>query len=998
MTDGAPPPRLAVLGGLALRGADLTRPKPLLLATYLALEGRQARGHLAELFFADAAHPRDGLAVALSRLRAAIGPALRAEGGVVDVVLDVDARRLLDRVHAGDLAGAEALYAGPFLEGADLRGVGAELEEWCFATRELLGGALRGARLGGAEALARAGDAARAAAAADRALRTPGAAEPEPTELRRALTLLRRGGHASAEPVAAALRGWGEVVPEHVPSEGAAGVSPAREAPGASERAATGAAFDLIGRDAELAAWSGELRDPATRVLTLVGPGGIGKTRLAQRLAADRAADGGTEVAFVPLEDVADAAQVVGRVAQLLGLDVGGAGPEQARLVRALGGRPRLVVLDNAETALAGVADLVAAAATAPEVRWLVTSREPLGLEEEQVRVVDGLALPDPADDPDRLRAAPAVALFLRRRRRSRAAPPDPEEGAAVARLCRAVGGWPLALEIAAALARVVPVAQLADELERRPDLLVHPDRPDPDRHRSMGAVLEASWARLAAGDREALARLSVFSGGFARAAAEAVAGVGLARLARLADRGLLRGDAGGRCALHPLVASFAAARLAPTERARLERAHAAWFAARLVEAEEALRGGGGRDATVAALAADHGNLRDAWRGAVRRGEDGVWVPATGGFARYLMAAGRARSAAVWLAEARTRATAAALGAAVHARVGLALGTALAAVARYDEAAAALAPALDSADPALRAEAHDVYGGKVAYWRGDFAEASAHLERAVDGYAALGDALGRARAAFAASAAAWAAGDLERAEAWLDDAHDGLRGVGDAEGEAFALSGRAVVAVDRGDLDAAARWSARAVAAAASLRSEHVRAAVACNDAHVRALRGDRGTAGDALRWAMDVFERVGDDPWLIEAASYLVRDRVAARDDAGARAAVRAGAEAALRCRNAATAALLVAAVAASLAATAGSDARALQAAVAARGDVLEATRRACAAAVAVAPSSDGVPSTDGGPSVDGGDLWRVVDDLRFGLLPSGRPLDGAWATDAID
>lgn len=648
MSREADPPRLRTLGLLALDGASLTRPKPLLLATYLVLEGRQPRRRLAGLLFGAARRPAATLAVALSRLRSAVGAALTTDARTVSLSLAIDTEDLLHMLQRSDLERAEATYAGAFLEGVPLDDTSAEFEEWVFATREFLAGQLREARLEAAEHALRSGRVETAGTQAERAMRTVGCADAEPALLARAHHVLASAGRSLARRLEAELHDWGVDVERPVP------IGPhtsSGEAP-VAVRTGAGAAADLVGRDTELATLRAALGPDGPRVVTLVGPGGIGKTVLATHAAAQLAVSdaypGGVHV--VPLADVADPARVVDRVAHALGVTLTGAEPAEPRLARALGSSPTLVVLDDGERLSLGVRTLLDGLRAVPTVRWLVTSREPIQAADEHLMPIVGLPVPDETvSDPVALERFGAVALYLRRRRRWATRAPDPEAWPALARLCADLGGWPLALEIAASLERVVPLPQLAAEVGRDLRLLEHPDRSAEDRQQSVTCVLDATWERLEPRDRSAAERLCCFRSSFTREDATAVADVGVSSLVRLIERSLVRQRAAGRFDLHPLVARYAAERaMVGGEAAALERRHAAHFSALLERHEQALMGPD-RVSVGAALARAHGDLRSAWTWSLEHDEDALWQACAAAFGRYLEVIGRYRDGADWL-------------------------------------------------------------------------------------------------------------------------------------------------------------------------------------------------------------------------------------------------------------------------------------------------------------------------------------------------------------
>ena len=346
----------------------------------------------------------------------------------------------------------------------------------------------------------------------------------------------------------------------------------------------------------------------ACRLLTLVGPGGVGKSRLALAAAERLApgfADGVAVVALAGVEPddpdgVADLLAVT--VAEALAVPLAARRPARELLGAWLAERRLLVVLDNLEH-LPGAASLVTGLlAAAPGLKLLATSRRRVGAGVEWVLDVPGLG------------EAAAVELFAERARRVRAGFSLEDEGPAVAAICRLVEGLPLAIELAADLARTLPCQVIADKLVSDLNLLQTTSATVPPRHRSMRSVIEASWRLLDAGQQQALARLSVFRGGFDPAAAEAVAGADPAMLSALVERSLVDRADGGRYGLHELLRQFATERLeAAGDAATTRRAHAGHYAGFLAARHDRLA-----DALDAAVLAEvdpeTANLRAAWQ------------------------------------------------------------------------------------------------------------------------------------------------------------------------------------------------------------------------------------------------------------------------------------------------------------------------------------------------------------------------------------------------
>jgi predicted ATPase/DNA-binding SARP family transcriptional activator len=369
----------------------------------------------------------------------------------------------------------------------------------------------------------------------------------------------------------------------------------------------------FVGRDAELGEVAGLLT--AHRLVTLTGPGGSGKTTLAIELAGrvlGRYRDG---VWLADLTGITDPALLPGTVAAALGLGHEPGAPAFAdRLALALRDRELLLVLDNCEHLAAACAELAdRLLRTAPGPRILATSREVLGVAGEVIWPVPPLATPGPDDDADPA-SYDAVRLFAERARL--AAPGfalDADTAPVVAEICRRLDGLPLAIELAAARAGMLPVAEITARLDDRFRLLTGGPRTAHARQRTLRAAIDWSWDLLSEADRVLLRRLAVFTDGFTVEAAEAVCtGDGLEPdglldgLQRLVERSLLVA-AGTRMRLLAVLRAYAAERLAEAdETGMVEARHTAWFTA-LAE-----RAGGERPSRreLALLDTEYGNLR----------------------------------------------------------------------------------------------------------------------------------------------------------------------------------------------------------------------------------------------------------------------------------------------------------------------------------------------------------------------------------------------------
>ncbi|MBK3574478.1 AfsR/SARP family transcriptional regulator [Streptomyces sp. MBT65] len=505
--------------------------------------------------------PGKALQVLVSRARSQLGADLiastptgyrlaLAEDQVDSSALLLHAAASADRAragdHAGSLAAAQAglaLWEGTPDQGGDSDDPVAALRAERAPVREAL---VRAQAL----AFARLGRHAEAAGP----LAVAAAAHPRDEEV---LGELLRGEAATAGPSAALTRyeAYRRELRDELGTDPGAGLKAVQQEllRGEAPVARHGVPHEpnpLLGRDEDIAAVERLLR--GSRAVTVVGPGGLGKTRLAHavsRRAAQRV------VYFVPLAGVTEDADVAAEVASALGAGaLGGpaSGDPVSGILGVLGSGPALLVLDNCEQVIRGAADLVQAlVSSSKDLRVLTTSRSPLGLTSEAVYALPELGL------------AVSVELFTQRARAARSGvelPPD-----AVAELCRHLDGLPLAVELAAARVRVLSVPDIARRLGDRFALLRGGARDVPERHRTLHAVVEWSWNLLAEDARAALRTLSVFPGGFSGEAAEQVLGEdALLLLEQLADQSLLTvadTPAGVRFRMLETVREFSAAR-----------------------------------------------------------------------------------------------------------------------------------------------------------------------------------------------------------------------------------------------------------------------------------------------------------------------------------------------------------------------------------------------------------------------------------------------------
>jgi len=370
----------------------------------------------------------------------------------------------------------------------------------------------------------------------------------------------------------------------------------------------------LIGRKKELGEVTDRLQNPDCRLLTIIGPGGVGKTRLAVEAAArekDRFPDG---VIFIDLQPV-EGTNFITVLADALPLSLSGGNPPREQLVDYLHQKEMLLVLDNFEHLTTRASFLGELLSRTSSLTLMATSREALNLQSEWLYPLSGLSTP-PGNSPGDLNDYGAIQLFLEHARRRN---PDfflEDQGDGAARLCRVVEGLPLALKLAASWTRTLDTAEIAAEIERNLQFLSHPVRDMPERHHSIQAAFDQTWKQLGEEERRTFQGLSIFKGGFHREAAREVAGASLDSLSTLVDKSMLRREE--RYHIHELLRQFGEKKLhtSPSETEQVRQRFMAYYINFLHKRLEDINGFSQRQA-AAEIAGEWENIRAAWMEAV---------------------------------------------------------------------------------------------------------------------------------------------------------------------------------------------------------------------------------------------------------------------------------------------------------------------------------------------------------------------------------------------
>jgi predicted ATPase len=642
----------------------------------------------------------------------------------------------------------------------------------------------------------------------------------------------------------------------------------------------------FIGRRAELIEIASRLSDPSCRLLTLVGPGGIGKTRLALQAAASERANYRHGVYLVQLAPLSSPESIVPTIAEAIGFsfyrtedpDRIGPSPRQ-QLLDHLREKEMLLLLDNYEHLLQR-ADLAAdILAQAPQAKLLATSRERLNILGEWVMPVRGLAYPT-HESPDvpgtGITGYSSVQLYVQRARQMGGTIElDQSTEEAIIRICQLVDGAPLAIELAASWLQTLSAAEIAAEIERSYAFLETTLRDMPERHRSLRVVFENSWNLLDRKGQQFLASLSVFRGGFDREAAMVVAANGdrnltLAQLAALVGKSLLKHDPSGRYELHQLLAQFAAEKLLSLDSNSegdsvplTNEKHSDYYCSWLGRREEALRAKREKEA-IRAVERDIENIREAWRWAARHGKVVNIATALIGLASFLGIQNWQQEGADLLGYAHDRL----LGsAAVHepllmARLNLWRAGFIGALGKIDAAAEMLEASLERfrelASPADEAAALDGLG-QVAAARGFLVKAADLHKRSLSLYRQINDEAGAAAQIVRLGRIANERGLYEESRALLNEALEMRRRLGDLPGVAGVLDTLGFNAYRLGDGPSAAGYADEAILINEAIGHRAGVANAMRLKGMVASLQGDYSQALTHYHQALEIRREIGN-------------------------------------------------------------------------------------------------------------------------------------------
>jgi predicted ATPase len=417
----------------------------------------------------------------------------------------------------------------------------------------------------------------------------------------------------------------------------------------------------FVGRETELDELDRLMRNPQTQLVTITGPGGMGKTRLALEYAARQVGRFPNGVYFIPLGGLSRVEDIVTAIADSVYFTFAPVGDRQRQLLHFLGSpdeQHMLLVLDNFDHLLDAAPLVTAIMRAAPDLRVLTTSRIRLNLSGEVVYDLDGMDIPD-RFNPDVVREFSAVRLF---EQGAQHALPGFElhddDLSHVLRICRSVHGNPLGIVLAAAWAEMLSPQEIADEIEISLDFLQTDARDVPERQRSLRAIFDSSWNMLTDTERDVYMKLSIFRGGVKRAVAQYITGASLQTLAALVKKSLVRRNPEtGRYEIHELLRQFAAEALEASGQVSITRdVHCHFFFSLIARHLDDLRGQQ-QALAIREIDADFENARAAWSWAVQRQDTGLIALALDGLLLFCFLAGEYDTLADLLREAKARLT-----------------------------------------------------------------------------------------------------------------------------------------------------------------------------------------------------------------------------------------------------------------------------------------------------------------------------------------------------
>lgn len=587
----------------------------------------------------------------------------------------------------------------------------------------------------------------------------------------------------------------------------------------------------FVGRDDQLQRLAQSLE--TDRLVTLMGVGGCGKTRLALEVGHRLKAEFADGVWFIDLAPLTDPNWIPQAIASTLKLSQSKIQAVTDELIEHFRESSTLLILDNCEHLIDACARLARRLLEAcPQLSVLATSRESLQLSGERIWRLDPLPIPDYGLNAEDLRSYALVRMFLDHARGYR---PDfrllEANAGAVASICRASEGIPLAIELAAAWLRVLSAPEIAARLSSDLGLLTTETRDAPSRHRSIQTVFDHSWELISERSQRLFMRLSTFRGGFTRKAAESVAGASLMQLSALLDKSLLYRDDDGRYGSHELLRQFGEAKLEASGEADATRERHLAFYRELAETAEPHLAGESPGEWLRRLTAESDNLRAAlsWALETGRSEDALRMAAA--LARFWNLRGHLTEGRQWLDQALER--------------------------------------VEEAELATQAKAlHQA--GELAWRQGDYASTEECQRESLFRYRQLADQSGISQALVGLGRVAHEQGRLDEAEQLFTESLEIERSVGNGRGTAVALGNLGEVMLEQGDPQGARDYLQQSLDILRELGDRSAECNVLNNLGYVASVQGEIEDARAYLHESLSVAREIDDKRNVVMALGNL--------------------------------------------------------------------------------------------------------------------------------
>lgn len=638
----------------------------------------------------------------------------------------------------------------------------------------------------------------------------------------------------------------------------------------------------FFGREPELTRLEKLLIDPQCRLITLVGLGGMGKTRLALQVAQTLVHNGQPRVQeifphgiyFIPLAPAHSIGEALSTIAHFLNMPVHGREKLKTQLHHYLQQKQLLLVLDNLEHLIPEADSLTDILRAAPGVKILATSRERLRLPEEWVIAIEGLAFPAEGEIMVPVQAChgaqhSAVQLFVQRAQRLFATFSPAAEMPHIVKICQLLEGMPLGLELAASWIRLFSCAEICKEMEHNLSFLAAQQQDISPRHRSLAFVFDHSWALLTGAEQTAFCQLAVFSGGFTREAAHWL-GVGPGMLAALLDRSLLQRQAASRYDMHGVVRQFAADKLqampALAEQARHNQAH--YFAAFLREREQGIKSSAQKN-IFQEIGQEMANIQISWAWMIAQEEVGLLPSFLMPLSFYLSTRGLFHEGVEMYAHACQRLVPTKQIKQTE-EVTAVLGSLLAHYGRFHYCAGNYQQAVDYLQQGLAflqsAEAEDALPfvlsclGDVSRALGDHKAARRYLEESLSISSAIGDEWESARTLnMLGVLTARTEGPGEKAQAYFEKSVALYKKTGDVSYAGGILANLGIVAVQTGKHAEAELFLSEAITISREIENQHALAVCLSSLANVAYIKGEYDKAERYLQESYKINLEMGN-------------------------------------------------------------------------------------------------------------------------------------------